>query len=261
MWNQTEKNIYVAGHRGYSEKYPENTLLSFQKAVEAGVDMLELDIQMTKDHQLVIMHDLQVDRTTNGSGSIKEKTLSEIRQLDAGSRFAEAFRGLQVPLFSEFLELFSGNNSLLFNFELKERPLPGNEERAFEAADLTIELVEKYRLGDRCVFNTFSARLLQYIAERYDGKYRLHGYHPLSLMGEYERDPYSYLYCMCISELDKALFSELKAKQIEPWVGPSIYTKEKIRQAADCGATLITCNNPETVLSILMEEGLRRTPD
>ncbi len=260
MWNQTEKNIFVAGHRGYPEKYPENTLLSFQKAVEAGVDMLELDIQMTKDHQLVIMHDLAVDRTTDGSGPIKEKTLSEIRQLDAGGRFAEQFQGLQVPLFSEFLELFSEKSSVLFNFELKERPLPGNEERAFEAADRTIELVEKYHLGDRCVFNTFSARLLQYIAERYDGKYRLHGYYPLSLMGEYERDPYSYLYCMCVSELDKALFSELKSKQIEPWVGPSVCTKEKIRQAADCGATLITCNNPETVLSILTEEGLRSTP-
>lgn len=105
IWNQSETNIWVAGHRGNPAECPENTMASFRNAMEAGLDMIELDIQMSKDGELVIMHNLIVDQTTDGSGPIREMTLKEIRSLDAGSKFSGEYQGERVPLFEEFLEL------------------------------------------------------------------------------------------------------------------------------------------------------------
>ena len=70
-------------HRGFSGKYPENTMLAFRKALEAGADGIELDVQLTKDGQVVIIHDEKVDRTTNGTGNVRDYTLEELRKLDA----------------------------------------------------------------------------------------------------------------------------------------------------------------------------------
>ena len=72
------------GHRGAAGYAPENTLLSFQKAMDLGVDMIELDVYVCKTGELVVIHDEKVERTTNGTGYIREKTFSELRSLDAG---------------------------------------------------------------------------------------------------------------------------------------------------------------------------------
>ncbi|HID07521.1 MAG TPA: glycerophosphodiester phosphodiesterase, partial [Armatimonadetes bacterium] len=81
----------VIGHRGFSARYPENTLLSFRKAVELGVDGVELDVRLSKDGMAVLMHDATVDRTTNGIGAVADLTWEQLRTLDAGSWKAEEF--------------------------------------------------------------------------------------------------------------------------------------------------------------------------
>ncbi|MEV6948214.1 glycerophosphodiester phosphodiesterase family protein [Streptomyces sp. NPDC051172] len=90
-------NFLTIGHRGVMGTEPENTLRSFVAAQHAGLDVIELDLHLSKDGALVVMHDTEVDRTTDGSGPIAEKTLSELRALDAG-------RGERVPVFEEVLE-------------------------------------------------------------------------------------------------------------------------------------------------------------
>ncbi|GAA2913088.1 hypothetical protein GCM10011428_29870 [Streptomyces violaceus] len=90
-------NFLTIGHRGVMGVEPENTLRSFVAAQEAGLDAIELDLHLSKDGALVVMHDTDVDRTTDGSGPIAEKTLAELRALDAG-------RGERVPVFEEVLE-------------------------------------------------------------------------------------------------------------------------------------------------------------
>ncbi|MEV7499231.1 glycerophosphodiester phosphodiesterase family protein [Streptomyces sp. NPDC093018] len=90
-------NFLTIGHRGVMGVEPENTLRSFVAAQRAGLDLIELDLHLSKDGALVVMHDAEVDRTTDGSGPIAEKTLSELRALDAG-------RGERVPVFEEVLE-------------------------------------------------------------------------------------------------------------------------------------------------------------
>ncbi|WP_369227349.1 glycerophosphodiester phosphodiesterase [Streptomyces sp. R39] len=90
-------NFLTIGHRGVMGVEPENTLRSFMAAQQAGLDLIELDLHLSKDGALVVMHDAEVDRTTDGTGPIAEKTLEELRALDAG-------RGERVPVFEEVLE-------------------------------------------------------------------------------------------------------------------------------------------------------------
>ncbi|WP_089105878.1 glycerophosphodiester phosphodiesterase [Streptomyces hyaluromycini] len=90
-------NFLTIGHRGVMGVEPENTLRSFAAAQQAGLDLIELDLHLSKDGALVVMHDAEVDRTTDGTGPIAEKTLEELRALDAG-------RGERVPVFEEVLD-------------------------------------------------------------------------------------------------------------------------------------------------------------
>jgi glycerophosphoryl diester phosphodiesterase len=128
-------------HRGASGNYPENTLIAFQKALEIGVDEIELDLYLTKDDRLIIMHDSTVDRTTDGTGAISELTLAEIKALDAGGVFGEQFRGERVPTWEEALELVQGKVGL--NVHLKEGGNPdGDYERKVAKALIDFHMVE-----------------------------------------------------------------------------------------------------------------------
>lgn len=109
----------VAAHRGIPSLAPENTMASYQLAYSLGADMLETDVRRTKDGHLVIMHDDTVNRTTNGTGFVRDLTLDEIRQLDAGIKFAPAFKGEKVPTFKEYLHAFKGKDVVML-IELKD---------------------------------------------------------------------------------------------------------------------------------------------
>lgn len=111
----------ICAHRGANETHPENTILAFDEAVRLGAQMIEFDVRMTKDHQLIILHDASVDRTTNGTGLVEELNWSYIKQLDAGDWKSEKFKGERIPLLSEALEVFPRN--IWLNVHLK-----GNEE-------------------------------------------------------------------------------------------------------------------------------------
>ncbi len=99
----------LCAHRGGFESTPENTIPGFQEAIKYGAQMIEFDIQFTKDSALVIMHDGTVDRTTNGKGAVADMTLSEIRTLDAGSKKGSKFAGAKVPTLDETLALMPKN--------------------------------------------------------------------------------------------------------------------------------------------------------
>ncbi|MFD0693807.1 glycerophosphodiester phosphodiesterase [Paenibacillus sp. GCM10027628] len=107
----------IIGHRGAAGEAPENTLASFALALEQGAQGIELDVHITKDGEIVVCHDYTLDRTTSGSGLICEQTWEEIRRLDAGAWFAEAFRGERVPLLREVFDLVPAG--ILINVEVK----------------------------------------------------------------------------------------------------------------------------------------------
>ena len=92
----------VFAHRGFSGKYPENTMLAFEKAVEAGADGIELDVHLSADGELVIIHDELVDRTTDGTGLVGSKTLAELKALDASAGFKGVYGKNEIPTLREY---------------------------------------------------------------------------------------------------------------------------------------------------------------
>ena len=158
-WTQSKKNVYVAAHRGWCAKYPENTMEAFRAAVEVGVDQLELDIRVTKDNELVVIHDATVDRTTDGTGLVIEKTLAEIKALDAGIKKGEEFKGYKIPTFIEFMEYVKDIDGMTVDFELKEYPDVVGEDVAYSVCDRILKIIDDYGFTDRCVINTFSGKL------------------------------------------------------------------------------------------------------
>ena len=107
----------LCAHRGDQGIAPENTIPSFIAAASAGAQQIEFDVQLTKDGKLVVMHDLTVDRTTNGKGAVKDLSFDEIRSLDAGSKFDPKFANVKVPTFEETLECLPPN--IILNIHVK----------------------------------------------------------------------------------------------------------------------------------------------
>lgn len=125
--------VLVIGHRGALGYAPENTMPSFAKGLECGADLIELDVHLTADDAIVVMHDDDVSRTTDGKGAIRAMTLAEIRRLDAGSRFDAKFSGERVPTLDEVLDWARGRTPLVVEIKGGPQPAPGIEERVVRA--------------------------------------------------------------------------------------------------------------------------------
>lgn len=143
-------NTLIFAHRGSAGTHPENTMAAFEAAVKAGAEGLEIDIHLTKDGVPVVIHDDTVDRTTNGTGRVKDYTLEELKKLDAGSWFNANFEGAVIPTLEEVLHWMSPT-SLLLNIELKSGVVryEGIEQKA-------LDLVRKYDLMERVIFSSFN---------------------------------------------------------------------------------------------------------
>ena len=137
-------------HRGASGYYPENTMLAFEKAVELGCTGIETDVHMTKDGHLVLIHDEKIDRTTNGTGYIKDYNLNELQRFDAGAWMDKAFAGITIPTAEDLLKLAVSKN-IIINFELKTDRIwyEGIEEKL-------IELIHKYNFSDKVIISSFN---------------------------------------------------------------------------------------------------------
>ncbi|WP_143462056.1 glycerophosphodiester phosphodiesterase [Levilactobacillus enshiensis] len=150
----TKQPTQIIAHRGSKGTRPENTLLAFQAALDAGADGIETDVQLSADQQLVIMHDERVDRTTNGEGFIKDLTLTQLKRLDAGSRFSPDYAGTQIPTLDEVIQLLIADNFTgVFNLELKTNKIhyPGIEQRL-------AAYFEQQPVPFRLVFSSFRAK-------------------------------------------------------------------------------------------------------
>lgn len=146
------------GHRGASAQCPENTLPAFHKAVELGADMIELDVRLTKDNQIIVMHDGHLNRTTNGTGRVIDKTLAEIRDLDAGSWFDTAFSGTRVPTLSE---VFAELPNVRLNIEMKTAPVAQAEPLVSKVIECALDM----EALDRVLLSSFDHEAV-YLARR-----------------------------------------------------------------------------------------------
>jgi glycerophosphoryl diester phosphodiesterase len=140
--------ILRVAHRGASAQYPENTLLAFRRAIEQGVDALELDVHRTADDELVVIHDSTLDRTTNGHGNIHDHSLHEIRQLDAG-------QGEKIPLLSEVIQLAREVHVRLF-VEVKG----ATEAEGLSIAESAVRALEAENFLSQVILTSFSPSAL-----------------------------------------------------------------------------------------------------
>ena len=182
--------MLIFAHRGFSGKYPENTMLAYQKAIEAGCDGIELDVQFTKDHQLVLIHDETIDRTSNHNGQVCDYTYAELCQFDFSYKYKEY--GFQtIPTLKEYFELVK-ERPIITNIELKTgiNEYPGIEEAVYK-------LICQYNMQEKVILSSFNHESIMrmktldshlvcgFLTEclmlhpaRYTNQYNIEAYHP-----------------------------------------------------------------------------------
>lgn len=140
----------VIAHRGYSGKYPENTMLAFQKAVEEGCDEIELDVQLTKDRVAVVIHDEKIDRTTDGTGMVKDYTYEELKEFNAAAGFSGLTKFQQIPTFEEYCSWVS-KAGITTNIEIKTGSY------YYEGIEQCIvDIIRKHGLESKVMFSSFN---------------------------------------------------------------------------------------------------------
>jgi len=140
----------IFAHRGASAHAPENTLAAFESAIAQYADAIELDVKLSADGQVVVIHDPTVDRTTGSRGRVKDLSLAELRTLDAGSFFSEKYRGEKIPTLEEVFEIV-GQRTFI-SVELTNYNTPRDQ-----LVETVCLLVKKFSLQKRVMFSSFFA--------------------------------------------------------------------------------------------------------
>ena len=240
------KTVLVEGHRGFCAKYPENTMISFQAALELGVDAIEFDVWLTADKVPVLIHDGNCLRTCGKNVHVRDLTLKEVKKLRATyeDKFGDRFKGqdIEIPTLEELLILCREKYPhIKLGVEIKEF--------TEENVDLTIDLLKKYGFFDTCYFYAFNGRIIKYIKTKYNG--RTMGY-PDFQMGEYAADTYEH-YCELGLGLN-IVRSEILPIYLAKGLPIHMYcadTEEDVRMCIEKGADLITANDPTALMRVL----------
>lgn len=144
----------MIAHRGACLRAPENTLAAFQLAAELGAEGIELDAKLTRDGHVVILHDATLDRTTDGHGNLRDFSLAEVRELDAGSRFSQEFAGERIPMLDEVLAEL--DRKLLINVEMSNYASPRDA-----LPRRVVELVRRHHMERRVLLSSFNPLALR----------------------------------------------------------------------------------------------------
>jgi glycerophosphoryl diester phosphodiesterase len=155
------KKPTLIAHRGGREWAPENTLIAFRKSLEFGVDGIELDVHRCSSGELVVIHDEDLARTTNGAGLVKDASLAELKRLDAGKWYDKEFAGERIPTLQEVLDLIAGK--VVLNIEIKNTPVDYPD-----IEDDLLDLIENYPNRDSLIVSSFDHQFVR----------RLHGKAP-----------------------------------------------------------------------------------
>ena len=145
---------YIIAHRGFSGFYPENTKASILAALEQKVDMIEIDIQETKDGRLVVIHDKTINRTTNGKGLIKELNLADIKKYDAGSWYDKKFNEERILTLEEVIEIVDSKAKLLIEIKETSDYYPGIENKL-------VSLIRQYNAQKWCLIQAFDTDIIK----------------------------------------------------------------------------------------------------
>lgn len=159
LYSDDRDGFIIIAHRGASAYYPENTMSAFKGAVELRAEMIELDVQLSKDGVPVIFHDARLNRHSNGRGALNKRTVEELKELDAGGWFDARFADERIPTLEEVLEFASGTISL--NIEIKKEAVTETAEDGVEQRCL--ELVYNYGMENHVLFSSFDYRAIRHL--------------------------------------------------------------------------------------------------
>lgn len=237
--------ILVIGHRGSPLRAPENTLLSFQKAIQEGVHGIEFDIRLSQDREIFVFHDEKVDRLTQGKGFFKDLTSKSLRSLKLVSRLAKP--NMQIPFLEEVLKNF-GRRCVLY-VELKADQL---KDRDQELAQKTMILLDQYDLIQRSILVSFEYSLVKWIKQKDSRFFTGFNFSHLKDLSLPRRDDYQYLDCLCpkssclsLKLMDEALSHQLS---VLTWVVNDLRTLRKVLRLGVHG---IATDDPKKILNDL----------
>lgn len=253
LWYARADHIPVLGHRGICAHYPENTFPSFRAAIELGVDLIEFDVNQTRDGELVVIHDNSIDRTSDHKGLTRDYTLAELKSFDFGSHFSADFRGEQIPTLREVLTLASqSRRDLLLNVEIKDM--------AHDTVDRTVAMLHEFGLAERSVIACFDAEIIRYTKAAHP-QMRTQGF-PGRYMDNFTEETYDAMFGMGIpiggSTTDEQIVQDVafaRAHGILAWLFCAD-TPADVRRCVQFCADNITGNDPAVALNTLRAMGL-----
>lgn len=234
-------------HRGFCGKYPENTMLAFRKALEAGVDGIELDVQLTKDGHVVIIHDETVNRTTNGTGLVVDYLLEDLQKLDASSIFAGQMGFNPIPTLREYFELVKDSH-IVTNIELKTgvNQYPGIEAKV-------LDLIREFKLDDRIIISSFNHHsVMRMKAMAPELVYGFLADTWILDAGAYTKSYDVPCYHPSVNMMTQEIVDELKAngRVINVW---TVNKEEQIRDLYKKGIDCVIGNFPDLTAKVLKE--------
>ena len=235
----------VIAHRGYSSQAPENTMAAFQRALDAGITDLELDVQMTRDGQIVVIHDEKVDRTSDGEGLVKDFSFSELQKLDFGRWFSPEYAGERIPRLEDVLKLAAAHD-MWVNVELKTGIIryPKLEEKV-------VDLIQHFDMAHQVIISSFNHYSLKTVKDICPDM-------PIGLLymaGLYE--PWNYAVAMgaqALHPLHWNIVPEVTKGSKEAGIKLHPFTVDEpdiIQRMIDANVDGIISNYPERVVSLL----------
>ena len=153
MSNQKKRKVAIIAHRGASGNAPENTLSAVKLAIGIKVDMIEIDVHLSKDNIPVVIHDNILDRTTNGKGKVKDYTISDLKTLDAGNWFSKNYQHERIPTLEEVIDLTKGNCILLIEIKNGSSIYPNIE-------NIIIDTIKNKKAEKDCIIQSFEDEVL-----------------------------------------------------------------------------------------------------
>lgn len=244
--------MLVMGHRGWASEYPENTLLSFRKSLELGIDIIEFDVRPCASGELVVLHDESVDRTTDGKGLVSSLSLLELKRLDAGSWKSPDFAGERIPSLDETLDLLKAFPDVLLNVEIK-----GSSK---ETARSSIDALAAKGLLARSYFTCFDPAVLDFV-KSVDPALKTQGF-PSWMMkgfrrgkeGTYSKMDYVGIW---LGDADERLVTFFKDIGVTPgaWCADDEAAVDKCASLE--GLEILTSNAPGLAIARLKELGAR----
>ncbi len=239
-------------HRGFSGEYPENTMIAFEKAIEAGCEGIEMDVHFTKDKKLVIIHDELIDRTSDGKGFVKDHTYEELLKYDFSYTFGDKVGRCTIPTLEEFFELVK-DKDIMINIELKTGIFP------YEGIEqATYDMIQKYDMRDKVVISSFGHASVMKMKEIDPGiKCGFLTETGILDVGEYIKshgvECYHPLFAML---LNAKLVEDIRSHglEINTW---TVNEEPYIEMLCDLGVEGIIGNYPDRTARVLKRKGLR----